>query len=318
MQIGLGLWLETPRAGPPTSAGALLEPADTIAGAGNVAVPGTGALTEPADALAGAGIASGSGGFTEPADTIAGAGSAGSAGGGSGSLTEAADTMAGSGNVSVPGSGSLTEAADTMAGSGNVAVSGSGSLTEASDTLSGFETPAGAPPGTTLTWTSTSSDNTPNFRATFSATPDAGDILNIRVNSGSTNTESLDAGQITTAEVDFELTNNGAGLADGSYFVECWLTRGGTDGGIGSVTATISTGTNSGALTEASDTIAGAGNVAVTGTGALTDTPDTIAGSGSGAPGIAGITSGQLLFLPRQGNPAGVPFGLPLTLDQAA
>lgn len=106
-----------------------------------------------------------------------------------------------------------------------------------------------APPSTSLTWTSTSSDTTPNFLATFSATPDASDIFNIRVNGGATNTESLDAAQVTASQVPFELSDNGAGLADGSYLVECWLTRSGTDGAIGSATATIAAGTTGGSST---------------------------------------------------------------------
>lgn len=233
MRIGLGLRLAHRRRGVATSAGALAEPADIIAGSGNVAVPGSGGLTEPADAISGAGspIASGSGGLTEPADAISGSGP-GAVSGGSGALTEPSDTIFGTGNVAVPGAGSLTEPGDGITGTGNVAVPGSGAVTEAADTIAGSGSGSGSGrivSAPTITQQTPTSDATPDIRVTFA---DINQLLptdHIQAIISPTSTVAGDLAGVTPSS-DYDLTGlvsdyfeypgllySGGNFPDGSY-----------------------------------------------------------------------------------------------------
>lgn len=264
---------------------AVTEALDVAAFTGVIDHPGALSAVEAADTAAFTGSIvspiTGTLAATEPADVAAFVGTISSAGSITGALaaTEAADTAAFAGIIDHPGTLAATEPSDVAAFAGVIVHSGALAATETADTAA-FAGTIGSVTAPVLTWDGETADSTPDFNFDFDeASMVVGTVITWEVYSDSGLTSLVTSGTHTLTSPE---------ITAGS------ITLGMTALADGSYWVRVKESVNN--LWSNTEAI-------------------TISGGGAITPGL---TNGQLLFLPRQGNPAGVPFGLPLTLRLAA
>lgn len=120
-----------------TGTASVTEGADTLSGAGAVALAGAASPTESADTLSAASALAIAGAATptEGADTLSAASVLAISG--AASPTEGADTLSAASALALSGTASPTEGADTLSAAGAVSLTGAAGVTEGADTLSG-------------------------------------------------------------------------------------------------------------------------------------------------------------------------------------